>query len=88
MTPLECSSAVKKKFASIYKDDVLWKDVLQNLTKKESSFRLLRKARANALGLTDSLVSHHKDVGTTEGKIIARKMQKEMVELIKVKLSF
>ena len=84
LTPQECFTAVKERFALLYKDENGWQDILKNLKTKASLFRTMRRAKADALGLTDSLVSRIRETETSEGKEIARKMQKEMIELVKV----
>jgi hypothetical protein len=84
LSPQECFTAIKDKFALLYTDENGWQDILRNLKTKESLFRTMRRAKANALGLTDSLVSRIREAEISEGKEIARKMQKEMIELVKV----
>ena len=51
LTPQECFTAVKERFALLYKDENGWQDILKNLKTKANLFRTMRRTKADALGL-------------------------------------
>ena len=68
MTPVECLEAIKTKFAEVHDRENIWKEVLENMPKRNSSVRYLRKQRNKAIGLTPSLVSHYNIIVSSKTK--------------------
>ena len=80
LAPQDCLTSVINTFSVLGTDEVIRKDVLELLNKKESLFRMMRKARE----IGNEIVPHFKTIELSEGQKIAKEMQTEMAELIKV----
>ena len=50
MSPDECLESIKSKFSQIYNQDVLWQEIVANLSKKRTHLKYLRKQRNKAMG--------------------------------------
>jgi hypothetical protein len=80
LAPQDCLTSVVNRFSVLGSDEVIQKDVLEILNKKESLLRMMRKARE----IGNEIVPHFKTIELSEGQKIAKEMQTEMAELIKV----
>ena len=49
MSPDDCIESIKSKFSQIYNQDVLWQEIVKNLSKKRTHLKYLRKQRNKAM---------------------------------------
>merc|ERR1712218_309698 len=66
LTELECYSTIIDRSRDIYSSEEVWNEIMLNMTLKKNFLKSLKRAKQNALGFTDSLISHMKNVEATD----------------------